>query len=560
MHAPSWTRRWGSAAAVCAAALGWQAGCGSVGLNLGDTPSDGGSLNDDGGAAGEGGSSGSGGGCPIYQALCNGKCIPVSGDPKNCGGCGVVCAANQVCSAGACSGSCLPGLTACNGTCSDTENDNANCGKCGNACPAKTGCVAGQCVPSLGGSGSCVGNGPPVGLGGTPAGCVAQTTFTWALCSCRDVSSSGAILTDGYDSTRGPYAPGGLGGGIGIDEALHASNALNVWGAFWASSPNGIATSGQVDVKQETHIGGGISTSSTMVLEDDAYANGDLSSATSLSVKKALHVPATARLSGNVTYGSIVRAPVNVPPACACGPNDLLPIASWIAAARPPNNDNATIQLDPNVLAAGRQQPTRIDLPCGRYYLTGINSSTPVTIAAHGNTALFIDGDVSTSSSLAFVLDPTAQFDVVVAGHISTSASLVVGSPNYPALSRTYFGGASGLSFSSSWRIGGNVYAAYGPVSFASGYTMYGALFAGDFSASGDSAIHYDRAVVGGGLCTPPGGAPDGGGTGGGGTCGTCKDCANQACVSGKCGSCTSSDQCCPPFTCQNGTCGVIPR
>src|SRR5262245_48196580 len=74
-----------------------------------------------GGSAGAGGSGGpnggggsvgtgpGGGGCSPYQALCNGQCVTVVGDPNNCGGCGVKCNPGQVCSGSTCGGSCLPG-------------------------------------------------------------------------------------------------------------------------------------------------------------------------------------------------------------------------------------------------------------------------------------------------------------------------------------------------------------------------------------------------------------------------------------------------------------------
>ena len=418
--------------------------------------------------------------------------------------------------------------------------------------------MAGQCVPSIGAvsSAQCTGSGPPVELGGVSAGCVAQTTFSWALCSCLDVQGEDTLLTDAYDSQQGPYQPGGLGGGVGANGKLSTTDNVSVWGALWIAAQQGLSATAQVDVKQETHIGGPVSANDTMTLEGNAYVNGGLATVSTIAVKKTLYVPASATLSG-VTYGSIVRGPVNVPPPCDCSPQSLLPIASWVAAARPPNNDNAAINLDPNVLAAGRQDPGRIDLPCGRFYLTGIQSNAPVTIAAHGNTALFIDGDVSPNSTLAFVADPTAQLDVVVGGTITTTGSLQIGSPSYPALSRTYVGGSasgSSLSITANWQIGGNVYAAYGAVSFESPYTMYGSLVAGDFSHTNTAAIHFDRAVLSGGLCPPASGAD-----GGVPTCGSCKDCGNQACVSGTCGACTSSDQCCPPLVCQGGSCVVVP-
>jgi hypothetical protein len=78
--------------------------------------------------AGTGGSSGSGAGCDascgLSRACCNGKCVNLSNDPFNCGGCNVICGAGTYCN-GACSpipcgndgGSCHMGETCCGTSC-----------------------------------------------------------------------------------------------------------------------------------------------------------------------------------------------------------------------------------------------------------------------------------------------------------------------------------------------------------------------------------------------------------------------------------------------------------
>jgi len=40
--------------------------------------------------------------CPAGQSLCSGRCLDVSGDPLNCGGCGAMCSSTDVCSGGLC--------------------------------------------------------------------------------------------------------------------------------------------------------------------------------------------------------------------------------------------------------------------------------------------------------------------------------------------------------------------------------------------------------------------------------------------------------------------------
>ena len=52
--------------------------------------------------------------CPADQVACGQRCVSVAGDPANCGGCGIPCAADQICQAGACQ--CVSGVV-CNGAC-----------------------------------------------------------------------------------------------------------------------------------------------------------------------------------------------------------------------------------------------------------------------------------------------------------------------------------------------------------------------------------------------------------------------------------------------------------
>jgi hypothetical protein len=90
-----------------------------------------------------------GGAC---TGVCNGMCVDLQTDPKNCGACGVVCSPTSLCAGDA--GGCEP----CQGVqpavcgqpggqfCADLSNDNHNCGACSNVCGDLTQCVSGQCV------------------------------------------------------------------------------------------------------------------------------------------------------------------------------------------------------------------------------------------------------------------------------------------------------------------------------------------------------------------------------------------------------------------------------
>jgi hypothetical protein len=368
---------------------------------------------------------------------------------------------------------------------------------------------------------------------------VAQTTFTWALCSCSGVNASQTLLTDAYDSTKGPYAPGGVGGGVGLDGDWTSSQTADVGGTLWSAASKGLVASSPMTVRQELHAGASV-TVQMCTVQSDAYVVGDATGP--LTVDKVLYqTPGAARTS--VTAGSVVPKAVTVPPPCDCSKSAILPIAATVASKKTAN-DNAAIGLDPGLLVGG-SPPQRVDLPCGEYYLTGIASPIAVTIVAHGHTALYVDGDIVTSSPLTITLDPTAELDLFVAGTLKASQTLAIGSPNYPALSRTYVGGTMPLVVSDNVRLATNLYDATAQVSWSAPVEVYGSIFAGDFKASQTVKIHYDGAVIGAGQSCPP---PTGG-------CNSCKDCGNQACVNGSCGACNDSSDCCAPLFCDHGVC-----
>jgi len=95
-----------------------------------------------------------------HDGYAKGACTDVSSDVGNCGQCGVNCmaaglppGARRSCDFGACVMRCLDGHADCNGNeadgCEiDTRSDPRNCGGCGMVCDAVAGqaCVAGKCV------------------------------------------------------------------------------------------------------------------------------------------------------------------------------------------------------------------------------------------------------------------------------------------------------------------------------------------------------------------------------------------------------------------------------
>ncbi|MHB1846815.1 MAG: hypothetical protein ACYCWW_18490, partial [Deltaproteobacteria bacterium] len=334
-------------------------------------------------------------GCGLNSTLCSGICVTTLTDPNNCGGCGIRCSADagQVCTGGACQGSsgCPQGLTACNGSCVDLQSSNANCGTCGSPCPAGQGCAAGSCVASVtlsDGGPSCTGGGPPVLVGdaGVCVGALAQVTFRWALCSCGDVGPGSPLMTDAFNSAFGPYTDGGLGGSVGANGNFQTGSAFDISGVAWIGGDAGMdfgSTGNQV--WENLLIDGPLVNGGDLWVGGNAWINGSASGQTSIA--GTLFVPSAGSVGAGVQAdGGIVAGPVAVPPPCDCSPSQLIDVAAIVQDGML-HNDNAAIGLNPDALnsnGTGYSGANRLDLPCGRYYLSAIHAGSAITIAVHG--------------------------------------------------------------------------------------------------------------------------------------------------------------------------------
>src|SRR5450432_4791204 len=91
--------------------------------------------------------------CRDGETICGSRCVVLSTDAANCGGCDATCTAPlhgvPVCTASRCNFACDEGYAPCGTVCVDLSSDADNCGSCGTACPDQTGgipsCKAGVC-------------------------------------------------------------------------------------------------------------------------------------------------------------------------------------------------------------------------------------------------------------------------------------------------------------------------------------------------------------------------------------------------------------------------------
>ncbi len=87
--------------------------------------------------------------CLSPEIICAGRCVDPRTDSTNCGACGALCPASQMCVVSVCRLPCATPRTICGTgasmTCVDLQTDTTNCGVCGIACPPSQACVAGAC-------------------------------------------------------------------------------------------------------------------------------------------------------------------------------------------------------------------------------------------------------------------------------------------------------------------------------------------------------------------------------------------------------------------------------
>ncbi len=402
----------------------------------------------------------------------------------------------------------------------------------------------------------CKGSGPPILVTGTKGkllctGKMAQVVFRYALCTCEGVTAAAQIKTDSFDHTKGPYTPGSAGkaASAGVNGKLTNTQPMDIGGSLYVGSSSGVSIGANITAGVDLHSAGPVMGSGSLTVKGDAEVNGNVS-CTNLDIGGTLTIPKgkTVYVPSSRKVGKLVYGPVTVAPPCDCAPKHLYDIAGLVKTYSS-INDNAAIKLDPSKLLA-YTAPTKLELPCGRFYLKGISGSGGLTIHVTGRTALFVDGSVVASGGVKVTLGPKGELDLFVAGDLSSSGTLSLGSAAEPSRVRLYAGGKGYVNLGAGATFAGNLYAPYATLQAAGNQDVYGAVFVKSINISGKLTIHYDLAILEAGAKCPPKKSGQG--------CSSCHDCGNQACVNGKCGKCTANSQCCKPLYCVAGKC--IPK
>lgn len=404
----------------------------------------------------------------------------------------------------------------------------------------------------------CMGMGPPVIVGDstmsteTCAGSIATRVFDNSLCSCEDTNIVGYLHTRSFDSMVPGSTDDDWGAPVGVNRNYLTGGYADVGGTFVVAGTAGVTFGGYLRVRGDARFGGNITAVGYIRSYRDLWVRGNIVLAGVVTADRDLYAQPSSFI-GAVTDvgGSTRRMSFTVDPPCHCGPSEIVDIASIVATGRT-ENDNADIGLMPGVLDPVVGLGVDIELPCGRFYLTGISGLGDITLRVNGRTALFVEGDVNALGVFDIDLGPGGELDLFIAGNLTSIGAGSYGDRARPARTRIYVGGSGDVTIIGATGFVGNVYAPHARITAPGATTVYGSLFGREIDMPGYLDVHYDRSILDVDVdCPPPpGGCEMCGGTG-------CTD--HTACIGGSCVSCTTDADCCAPLVCYpDGTCDSL--
>jgi hypothetical protein len=376
----------------------------------------------------------------------------------------------------------------------------------------------------------------------TCTGDLGKKTFLFAICSCSGLTANNTLKTDSFDSNMMNMMPMD-GGSVGVNGAYTASSSVDIGGSLWVDGK--IQTFNQHEVAQILQCSADVDANSPSHVADDLFLAGNINAQNkTLTIDGDLHIQAGKQNNGATVGGKTIKGPVDVKTPCDC--SDLIDVPQIVQGYMADNdNDSVPVEVDELI---GLPQPKQLELPCGRYFFTGIDSNSSLEISLTGRTVIAIAGDVKNAGAFTIELGPAAELDLFIAGNAEFNNVAAIGDPKRPAATRIYVGG--GFKFASSFTLGANLYQPNATFTANNMSEIWGSLFVGGLNLASPLVVHYDQAILELEGCDDPN-KP----------CGDCHDCANPTptCTDeGTCGPCVVDSDCCPPLACDGGICKAI--
>ena len=373
-------------------------------------------------------------------------------------------------------------------------------------------------------------------------GDLGKKTFLFAICSCSGVTANNTLKTDSFDSEMMDMMVMD-GGSVGVNGPYSASSAVDIGGSLWVDGK--IQTFNNHEVAQVLQCGDDITASSVSHVGDDVFLEGNIFAQNkTMTIDGDLHIAAGKANNGAVVTGKTIKEAVIVKTPCDC--SDPIDIAG-IVQGYMLENDNGALPVEVDELVALPDAKV-LELPCGRYFFSGISSNNTLTIKLTGRTVIAIAGDVKTAGAFAIELGPDAELDLFIAGNVDFNNAAAIGDPKRPAAARMYVG--KGVKFASNFVLAANLYQPNEVFTANNVAEIWGSLFVGGLQLASPLVVHYDQAILELEGCEDPGKG-----------CTDCHDCANPtpSCnQDGNCSPCVLDSDCCPPLACDGGVCKAI--
>jgi hypothetical protein len=256
------------------------------------------------------------------------------------------------------------------------------------------GCTdAGDCAPASTPL-TCAAPVPVISIGDAPCAGPLVERFQFGLCTCEGYVSDRPLVVS-------PPGDGADLGSLGVNGSLNATGGLSLSGSLVVAGSEGIVT-GQdapATISGDLASAGGLSGGGAIDIGADARVGGDIGVG-SLRVGGTLTTEpgATVSVTGTEEIAARRTASVTVPLPCACDAPSRPDLVGAVHAHRT-DNDNRAIGLGAFDLEA-IDAPTTLELPCGRYHVSGIRGSGSLTLRTSGHVVLFVDGAISLDGSL----------------------------------------------------------------------------------------------------------------------------------------------------------------
>lgn len=329
----------------------------------------------------------------------------------------------------------------------------------------------------------------------------ASDGFHHAVCSCDALINEAATEVDGFDSTRGAYAPGEASGALGLNGALFG-RSVAIGGSLTVAGAEGIPLLGNLTVGGHLRDRGQLQGPYAVTVGGDFLGAGDVRLA-SLSVGGRFQLAPSAALELMSSGPTPERTNVTIAPPCSCdAPLDIAALVGEVAADN--DNERLDVTLDDGSLKVVTS-PLTLTIPCGQYHLTEIYAGQALTLQVEGRAALYLEQGivVDPSASLTIELADGAELDLFAVGGMAANGSVTIGAPDRPSAVRLHFAGQApgtdgrqDVIFGARAMVSGSLYAPRSEVVTRGDFTLYGAALVRRLAAAAPLHLHYDRALA----------------------------------------------------------------